>query len=237
MGSAAAVKSTSDFESWRIELGGVALMADMSGVLVIEGAGVLVVSDLHLEKGSARAHRGRFLPPYDSRTTLARLALAVERLQPRAVIALGDSFHDLGGCERLCTDDRAALGGLQKGRDWVWIAGNHDPVLPADLGGDRASSWHHRGLTFRHEPTLLADGEIAGHLHPCARISRDGHSQRRTCFVYGANRLLLPAFGAYAGGLNILDPAITELFGGEMAVAAVGRSGVYPVAARQLRGD
>ncbi len=237
MGSAAAAKAASDFESWRIELGGVPLLADMSGVLMIEDECVLVVSDLHLEKGSARAYRGTFLPPYDSRTTLARLARAVERLQPRTVIALGDSFHDVGGCERLCTEDRAALGRLQKGREWVWIAGNHDPVLPIELGGDRAGSWQHGGLTFRHEPTPLSADEIAGHLHPCARISRDGHSQRRPCFAFGSGRLLLPAFGAYTGGLNVLDPAVAALFAGEMAVAAVGRSGVYPVAMRQLRGD
>ena len=237
MSSAAAAKAALDFESWRIELGGVLLLADMAGVLVIEDSDVLVVSDLHLEKGSARAHRGAFLPPYDSRTTLARLARAITRLRPRAVIALGDSFHDVRGGERLCAEDRAALSELQRGRDWLWISGNHDPELPAGLEGDSADEWSHGGLTFRHEPAVGAAHEIAGHLHPCARVSREGHIQRRPCFAFGGGRLLLPAFGAYTGGLNVLDPAVSGLFASDLTVAVIGRNGVYPVAARQLRAD
>ena len=213
------------------------MLADQSGVLVLAEAGVLIVSDLHLEKGTALARRRSFLPPYDTRTTLARLARALGRWRPRQVVALGDSFHDAGGSERLCAEDRSALADMQAGRQWLWIAGNHDPVLPAELGGDRAAGWSHGRLTFRHEPVRAAAAEIAGHLHPCARVSRDGHSQRRPCFVANANRLLLPAFGAYTGGLNVLDPAIADLFADGMAVAVVGRSGVYPVPARQLRGD
>ena len=225
------------FEGWAIELGGVALTADRAGLLHIAAANVLVVSDLHLEKGSSRARRGLFLPPYDTRTTLARLGGAMDRLRPRLVVALGDSFHDLGGVERLGNEDRTALAHLQKGRDWLWIAGNHDPELPRELGGDRACEWRHGGVTFQHQPSAAAKAQVAGHLHPCARVSRDGHSQRRPCFAYGARKLLLPAFGAYAGGLNVLDQAIAGWFAGEMTVAVLGRSGVYPVPARHLRGD
>jgi len=224
------------FDTWRIELGGVELAADRTGVLFVSSVRTLIVSDLHLEKGSSLARRGALLPPYDTRSTLRRLRLAMERLMPKTVIALGDSFHDGEGGERLCDDDRASLATLQKGRDWVWVAGNHDPVLPPALGGDRAHDWRHRHLVFRHEPSA-ATSEVAGHLHPCARVSRDGHSQRRPCFAFGSARLILPAFGAYAGGLNVLDPSIAGLFDCEPAVAVLGRRGVYPVAARQLRPD
>lgn len=228
--------TASTFESWRIELGGVELAADRAGVLVIEAARTLIVSDLHLEKGSSLARRRALLPPYDTRSTLRRLRLAIDRLRPDTVIALGDSFHDGEGAERLCAEDRASLAALQKGRAWVWIAGNHDPDLPPELGGERAQDWRHGGITFRHEPTADSN-EVAGHLHPCARVSRDGHSQRRPCFAFGSGRLILPAFGGYTGGLNVLDPAIAGLFDAPPAVAVIGRSGVYPVAARQLRPD
>ena len=235
MSSAAASKAS--FEDWRISLGGIALTADHAGVLVINDEQVLIVSDLHLEKGTSLARRGALLPPYDTRSTLARLQRAILRLRPRLVVALGDSFHDAGGCQRLTAEDRKVLVGLQQGRDWIWIAGNHDPELPAELGGERRDTWQHGELGFRHEPSLDGSNEIAGHLHPCARVSRGGHSQRRPCFALGGDRLLLPAFGAYTGGLNVLDPAITEVFGGVPQVALVGRSGVYPVPARQLRAD
>ncbi len=234
---AEALALVDSFDSWRIALGGVALTADYSGVLMIDDELTLVVADLHLEKGTARARHRSFLPPYDTRTTLARLKRAIERLRPRRVIALGDSFHDVGGCERLNPDDRTTLLGLQRGRDWLWIAGNHDPVLPAELGGERCQSQSISKLTLQHEPTLSGRHEIAGHLHPCARVARGGHIQRRPCFVASDERLLLPAFGAYTGGLNVLDPAIADLFGAELAVAVLGRSGVYPVATHQLRSD
>ena len=232
-----ALAAIENFDNWRIELRGVALTANHAGVLLVDDDRTLVVADLHLEKGTARARQRSFLPPYDTRTTLARLKRAIDGLRPARVIALGDSFHDVGGCERLHPDDRANLLGLQKGRQWLWIAGNHDPVLPPDLGGDRSASHAIGALTFRHEPTRGGGSEIAGHLHPCARVARGGHVQRRPCFIVSAERLLLPAFGAYTGGLNVLDPAVAGLFDAGPAVAVLGRSGVYPVAIRQLRGD
>ena len=235
-GAVSTKEAAGAFDAWRLELGGVELTADRAGVLVFESVRTLIVSDLHLEKGSSLARRHALLPPYDTRTTLRRLRLAIERLRPKTVIALGDSFHDPKGSERLCEEDRASLSALQKGRSWVWIAGNHDPELPPGLGGVRAQDWRHGGVTFRHEPSAQ-EGEVAGHLHPCARVSRDGHCQRQPCFVFGAGRLIMPAFGAYAGGLNVLDPAIAGLFTGAPAVAVLGRSGVYPVSARQLRPD
>jgi uncharacterized protein len=234
---AEALASDDRFDSWEITLGGVALSADHAGVLMIDDVATLVVADLHLEKGTARARHRSFLPPYDTRTTLARLARAIERLQPDCVVALGDSFHDVGGCERLTPEDRAALMRLQSGRQWIWIAGNHDPVLPDELGGERSETWSFRGLTFRHEPTAMATYEVAGHLHPCARVARGGHVQRRPCFIASADRILLPSFGAYTGGLNVRDPAIAGLFEADAAVAVLGRSGVYPIAGHQLRSD
>jgi uncharacterized protein len=231
----AAAKDTT-FDDWQIALGGVALTADHAGVLLIDDAQTLVVADLHLEKGTSRARHQSFLPPYDTRTTLARLKRAIDRLKPTTVIALGDSFHDVGGCERMSTEDRETLTSLQRGRAWVWIAGNHDPVLPAELGGERCQEWRHAGLTFRHEPSALGRFEIAGHLHPCARVETSGRIQRRPCFIASAD-LLLPAFGAYTGGLNVLDPAVTEYFGTEPTVGVLGKAGIYPVSHRQLRAD
>ncbi len=113
-----------------IALAGVALLADPAGALFWSDEQLLVVADLHLEKGSAFAKRGVLLPPYDTATTLARLARLIARYAPRLVIALGDSFHDSDGPLRMAGTDRVALEGLQRGRDWIWIAGNHDPELP-----------------------------------------------------------------------------------------------------------
>ncbi len=223
----------------RITLKGAAFTADASGALHWPARETLIVADLHLEKGSAAAARGTLLPPYDSRATLLRLAAVIERLAPARVIALGDSFHDAGGPERLDPDDLALLRALQRGRDWTWITGNHDPELPALLGGRVCPEERLDGIVFRHDPRPYPGSrEIAGHLHPAARLARRGAAVRRKCFIANGTRLVLPAFGAYTGGLNVLSDAFAPLFGrAPFLVWMLGRQGVFPVSRRQLQRD
>jgi DNA ligase-associated metallophosphoesterase len=194
-----------------VDVAGVTLLADLSGALFWEEQGLLVVSDLHLEKGSSFATRGVLLPPYDTVATLGRLAAVVARHDPHMVIALGDSFHDRDAHGRLSAPDRDAIAAFQEGRDWIWIAGNHDPALPSDLGGVVASEVAIGPIAFRHEPTG-AVGEIAGHLHPKARVTARGRSMERRCFACDGERAVMPAFGAYAGGLSIRDAAFSKIF-------------------------
>lgn len=194
-----------------LNLAGISLAADLSGALYWREERILVVSDLHLEKGSSFARRGVLLPPFDTAATLAGLAAVMMRYNPRTVIALGDSFHDREAHERLSPADRAILTALQSGRDWIWISGNHDPALPRDLGGTVAEEVVIGPLVFRHEPTG-AVGEIAGHLHPKARVATRGRSVERRCFACDGERMVMPSFGAYTGGLNIRDAAFTAIF-------------------------
>ena len=57
------------------------------------------------------------------------------RFAAKRLIFLGDSFHDGGGPDRLAAPDRTSLAHLQRGRDWIWIAGNHDPDPSPQIGG------------------------------------------------------------------------------------------------------
>lgn len=218
-----------------IALAGEEFLADCSGALWHAGERALLLADLHLEKGSSYAARGQFLPPYDTAATLARIARLLVRYDPRCIIALGDSFHDRRAGERLQDGDRAALGACMKARDWIWIAGNHDPDLPGGLG-DNVESFALGHVVCRHEP--LADGtrddarapaEIAGHLHPVARVVSAGGSVRRRCFISDARRCILPAFGAYTGGLNIRESVFSALFPADRSVHVLGRSRVYNI--------
>jgi DNA ligase-associated metallophosphoesterase len=217
---------------------GVVMEAFPEGALWWADTRVLVVADLHLEKGSSFARRGQLVPPYDTGETLARLARLITRLEPQAVVALGDSFHDNDGAARLSVSHRVMLKGMQIGREWIWIAGNHDPERPVDVGGDAMDEFGIGRLVFRHEPRAgAAPGEVAGHLHPCARVRGGGKSVRRRCFAGDGERLVLPAFGAYAGGLDVLDPALIDLFSPETFRAFVlGDDRVYPVGMRALTG-
>ncbi|PCJ83033.1 MAG: phosphoesterase [Hyphomicrobiales bacterium] len=192
-------------------LNGENLIAHRAGVLWWSQEATLVVADLHLEKGSSFARRGQFLPPYDSRATLARLESVIAELSPRRIIALGDSFHDREAAMRLGAQERNTLAKLQDGREWIWVSGNHDPIPPKDLGGHPCEEMTIGNLVFRHEPQIGALGEIAGHLHPCAKIRSRSRSIRRPCFVGDSDRMILPAFGTLTGGLNIRDSAYAEL--------------------------
>jgi DNA ligase-associated metallophosphoesterase len=221
-----------------VGVAGVVLEAFAEGVLWWADRRMLVVADLHLEKGSSYARRGQMLPPYDTAETLQRLARLVARLEPRVVIALGDSFHDGGGAARLNPRDRDDLRALQRGRDFVWIAGNHDPGRPYGLDGTHMEELAVGPVVFRHEPRPGAMGEIAGHLHPCARVAGRGRSVRRKCFAGDGHQLVLPAFGAYAGGLNVLDRAFAGLFAtATFRAFMLGGERVYPVGRKALRPD
>jgi hypothetical protein len=195
-----------------VTVAGVSLVGDCDGALYWPHERLLAVADLHFEKGSSYARRGVLLPPYDTTATLARLAKLIARYAPRCVIALGDSFHDGGGPDRLADVDRSQLRVLQAGRDWIWITGNHDPEPTQNIGGQFGGALAIGPLTFRHIPSGGA-GEIAGHLHPVARVSHRGRAVSRRCFAGDAMRMVMPAFGAFTGGLNVRDATFADVFG------------------------
>jgi hypothetical protein len=222
-----------------IAVAGTTLVADPAGALYWPDERLLAVADLHLEKGSAFATRGVLLPPYDTTATLARLARLIEHYSPALVVALGDSFHDGGGPARMPEVSRTALAVLQRGRDWLWLAGNHDPDPPHGIGGSAATELAIGPLTFRHEPSPHAvDGEIAGHLHPSARVAQRGRGVARRCFAADSKRMVMPAFGAYAGGLNIRDRAFVALFGALSFTAhLLGAGRLYAIPAARCMAD
>lgn len=213
-----------------------------SGAMWLPQHRTLIAADLHLEKGSAFAARGQMLPPYDSRATLDRLDAEIAALDPETIVLLGDSFHDTKAIVRMAEDDRDRLDLLAKGRTWLWLEGNHDREalkrdaetaarLPGAVVGDLSLG----GLRLTHEPEPLTPGddrhgEVAGHLHPAARVVAYGRGVRRPCFVTDGLRIVLPAFGAFTGGLNVSDPAIADLFATKPLIAALGRDRVHPLA-------
>lgn len=220
-----------------VAIAGEAALADPRGALVLPDHGLLVVSDLHLEKGSAAARRGRMLPPYDTGATLDLLAAVIAAHRPRIVVSLGDSFHDDGGAGRMPAPYRERLAALMAGREWIWVAGNHDPAPPAGLPGMVAQEIAVGRLRLRHEPQAGSPpGEIAGHLHPGAMVVQRGRAVRRRCFASDGTRLVMPAFGAFTGALNVLDRAYDGLFRRESLVAhMLGEARVYAVAGHRLR--
>ena len=193
----------------------------------------LLVADLHLEKASHFARGGQMLPPYDSRETLERLALAMRHSGARRVICLGDNFHDGDGPARLESHAASMLNALTRAADWVWITGNHDEK-GAIAPGTYLPELTVRGVHLRHE----ARGgetrtEISGHFHPRLRVIQRGRAISRACAVVSETRLILPAFGALTGGMDAASPAIraalTPARQGDALVAAAGRIARFPL--------
>lgn len=202
-------------------LAGTTLLAQASGGLFWPAARLLCVADLHLGKSERLARRGGpLLPPYETRATLDRLAFEIARLDPACVVCLGDSFDDSLAGDVLPERDRLAA--LASGRDWVWIAGNHDPVPPG-LGGRHASETSLGPLTFRHiaRPDTVP-GEVSGHYHPKLRLALGGRAISRPCFLHDARRVILPAFGAYTGGLRADRPPLAGLLGPDARAILTG---------------
>lgn len=208
-----------------------------TGALYLPSERTLLMSDLHFEKASSYAGRGVFLPPYDTRATLAAAALAIAAFQPRLVIAMGDSFHDCRGASRLEAADRVGLCELQAGRGWLWLTGNHDPDAAGDLPGDVAVETVLGGVRLLHEPSLRAGPEIAGHLHPAAKLRLRGKSVRRRCFIGDGTRLVMPAMGSLAGGLNVRHNTVQRLFQRGADVWMLGEGRVYNVSRTMLLPD
>jgi DNA ligase-associated metallophosphoesterase len=209
-----------------------------SGALWLPGEEMLIVADLHFEKGSAYAVRGQLLPPYDTVETLNRLEAEVAATAPATLVFLGDSFHDGQAEDRLAPLVAERIAALASGRTLIWAIGNHDEDGPRALPGELADELTVGTLILRHEPRASRQpGEIAGHLHPCARLVGRGGAVRRRCFATDGERVILPAFGAYAGGLNIRDKAYAGMFGAPPLAVALGKDKAHPLSWAMLGGD
>jgi len=219
-----------------IHLAGERLMLDPAGALIWPATGTLVVSDLHLEKGSSFARRGMLLPPWDTRATLERLTLLLRRYRPRIVVALGDSFHDRRGAQRMPFTEQTQLNAMTEAHRFIWVEGNHDPSPPEGIGGEWMQTFETNSLLFRHVAVEgAAAGEISGHYHPKATTPARGGAITRACFVTDAQRIVLPAFGSYTGGLDVRDPSITRLFPRGGRIFLLGKERLFSFTLLQAR--
>lgn len=219
-------------EGYQTLLCGEAVICDPSGVLYLPVHDVLVVADLHLEKGAAFARRGSLLPPYDTLATLSLLQTCLERYRPARVVCLGDSFHDRRGASLMPSVCLEMLADAMAGRDWIWMTGNHDPLPPpAPIGGRAMAEMAVGPFTLRHEPRPSPQyGEIAGHLHPVAQVFGGARSRRAPCFASDGTRMVMPAFGTTAGGLDVMHDAFAGIFEAEKATAfVIGLSQIYTI--------
>jgi DNA ligase-associated metallophosphoesterase len=216
-----------------INFGNAEFLLHKMGVLYWPAQKMLIVSDLHLEKGSHQAQRGYFLPPYDTNETLTRLLRLCDEIRPKTIILLGDCFHDAKGFSRMKPEDQRLLGELRL-YDCIWIKGNHDGDYVPD-GLISYEEFVHEGIAFRHEATSAPTGfEVSGHFHPKIDILHKGRYTSHACFVQGERKLILPSFGAYTGGLSIADKAINVHFPDGCVCHALGGSKVYTIDAIKM---
>lgn len=187
-------------------------------MLWLPSLGLLCAADIHFEKGSFFERFATFLPPYDTPTTLDRLVQVITELKPRHFIALGDSFHDRDAASRMTATHKERLNRLISSLDhWVWIEGNHDPGISHGIGGEYLPHYEIAGISFHHMATPQPENglghgyEISGHYHPKTSVILKGHRMSGPCFVRTREKLILPAFGSYTGGLDINSKEFLEI--------------------------
>lgn len=206
--------------SFDFTLSGSRLTALPAGALWWADHRLLCVSDLHLGKSDRVARRrGVMLPPYETRATLDKLDALIDTFAPATVVCLGDSFDDLDAAESLDEVEKLQLARQQAGRDWVWIEGNHDPG-PVDLGGRHLNELRLDDIVFRHIATRDGVGEISGHYHPKCGVGKGG---TRPAFLIDSRRAILPAFGAFTGGLRATHPTLQALMAPDAMAVLTGR--------------
>ena len=214
--------------TYPFSLSGARLEALPSGGLWWPDRRILVVSDLHLGKAERHARRGGpMLPPYETRDTLFRLEADITRTNAQTMICLGDSFDDNMSEQNLPDDEKLWIARLQAGRKWIWITGNHDPG-PLELGGSHLSELPIPPLVFRHETNRHSSGEISGHFHPKAQLSVQGRGVSRPCFLIDMNRVIMPAYGTFTGGLGSHLPPLSTLMRPDALAVLTGKS-VRPI--------
>ncbi len=207
-----------------VPLAGAALKALGSGALWWPDQALLCVSDLHLGKSERIARRGgAALPPYETRDTLTRLAADLISTQARTVVCLGDSFDDLGAAQALPEEDKLWIARLQAGRRWIWVEGNHDPG-PIDMGGSHLSEFSHAPLRFRHIAVAGGSAEVSGHYHPKVRLALRGRVISRPAFLYDRDRLIMPAYGTYTGGLDCRSEVFHPLMRPDACAVLTGKT-------------
>ncbi len=216
-----------------IDFAGEALWLDASGALFWPVQGLLAVADLHFEKASFLANAGNPLPLYDTRDSLVTLARVVEAYAPRTLVLLGDSFHDPAALSRMSGDDRAVLSQIVDGVETcLWVEGNHEGEGFLPPGGIGVAEHRAGPLVFRHQPDPAdLSAQLVGHFHPKATVRRHGYRIRGRCFLVSGNRVVLPAFGSFTGGLDHTDPAFAAVFAGdEPRVFLCYRNNIHAVA-------
>ena len=198
-------------EGYHFTLAGTPLIALGTGALVWPEKRLLCVSDLHLGKSDRIIRRGGpMLPPYEVRDTLMRLDADILSSQAETIVCLGDSFDDLEAGKSLRDEELLWIRKLQVGRRWIWIEGNHDPG-PLDMGGTHLKTLSLTPLSFRHIPLPCECGEIAGHFHPKVKLKLQGRVISKPCFLLDRDRLILPAYGTFTGGLKTQSGELSSL--------------------------
>ena len=203
----------------------------------------LIISDLHIGKGAAHRRNGQ-IPGYDTDNTLARLDAAISHAKPKQTILLGDSFHSQEQANSLPTYHREHIAQIATQTQLIWIEGNHDPHLPHSVPGEHCSYLSLGTLLLSHQPVYQSDhpktliaGQIVGHFHPKAKLQLSARNFSAKCFIHDASLMILPAFGAYTGGLNILHTDIQALFGSGQQSYLLHQQAIYhfPVSRRHFK--
>ena len=183
----------------------------------------LFVADVHLGKAAAFRAGGVPVPRGSTASDLARLTRLIAASGATRLAVLGDFLHARAGRVDALAQAFLAWRAQHAALDVVLVRGNHDA-----RAGDPPAAWRIATVDEPYPlPPFLACHRVeapptgyalCGHIHPGVRIDAAGESTRLPCFVLGARRAILPAFGRFTGLADVAGSA------GERIVAIAGRA-------------
>lgn len=181
----------------------------------------LLMADMHCGKAATFRAGQLAIPDGNMEADFERLTVTLESTDARRLVILGDWIHAAVGCTERVIHAMRLWRDRHRGRDVVWIRGNHDrgrrAHLAAQLGFCECEELQEGPFRFCHDPAIPGSrvGQVAigGHEHPTVRLWSPGMPRLTApCFHLTPSRIVLPAFGSFTGGHRISIEAHSRVF-------------------------
>lgn len=201
-----------------IQLAGAELWLLAGKAIYYPAERALLIADAHFGKAAAYRRLGQPVPHGTTDDNVQRLDALLAAYDCERLIFLGDFLH---------APESHSLGTLAVIADWrerhhglsiTLIRGNHDkragdppPYLRIDVVPEPLLLGP---FSLQHEPDPHPTHHVlAGHVHPAYRLFGKGRQRLRLpCFYVLPHISVLPAFGAFTGGMNIVKAENSRVY-------------------------
>ena len=183
---------------------------------------ILLISDVHIGKVSHFRKNGIQVPMQSCTADIECLENLLFDIQPDKLLILGDLFHSDPNSE--FTEFTNMLDGFNN-LETILVKGNHDRWTHKINPKNKIQILDFLKIApflFTHEPIELDKNSnheykdfyrISGHIHPSVTLrGKANQSLTLSCFYFGKEQALLPAFGNFTGNCPVQPQSGDKVF-------------------------